>query len=132
MFDFSTFQDPSLSPKDLDAKIRQLETFSALAAAQKQTWSLNTSVARAALNELDWSLVSVPGDGNCQPNSLLASLPASSPWLKKLASHEDVRAQVAAFVNATSFDDFQELTQGRYLDWEIRSLWAQQCSIRAS
>jgi hypothetical protein len=37
-----------------------------------------------------------------------------------------VRAQVAVYVQAICFEDFQELTQGRYLDLETRGLWAQQ------
>ena len=44
-------------------------------------------------------MVSVPKDGNCQPNSLLASLPASSFWHQRFTTHADVRQAVAEFVN---------------------------------
>jgi hypothetical protein len=68
MYKNKSSNNASLSLSPLPDPMGELETFSALAAAQQQTWSLDTSVARAALNELDLFLVSVPVDGNCLPN----------------------------------------------------------------
>jgi hypothetical protein len=69
---------PSLSPAQVVIIVQQLETESARAVAQQQLWSLDTSCAIAALAELELTMVSDPKDDNWQPNSLLASLPASA------------------------------------------------------
>jgi len=88
-----------LSPAQVVIIVQQLETESARAVAQQQLWSLDTSCAIAALAELELTMVSVPKDGNCQPNSLLASRPASSFWHQHFTTHADVRQVVAEFVN---------------------------------
>lgn len=72
-FAFEAYQDPSLSPAQVVIIVQQLETESARAVAQQQLWSLDTSCAIAALAELELTMVSVPKDGNCQPNLKLSA-----------------------------------------------------------